>query len=402
MKFTFLSTALGAAFLSTTAVANTPDLCTADIEDLRIIKPSSCDPTDRVGPDIKVGSTVYTNNEDHFVIGSPAKASSVETRKLKKAKKGKTDKKTKNAISKIINVYLPGTTDWPALSSCLLQSVAAKGVPTIGLTYGYLSRGDGFRNTRCGSLAGTAAKVECLKEQHNDAIYGGTYGGDRIYNDAEFWAPVDHRDAIAGRLGLLLAELHELYPLEGWDHFYSPATGSYPESLPSPKWDKITFVGHSQGAGHAAYLAATKKIHGAVMLSGPQDECVNCPTGTKFWIDDKFSTGHTTAFAFGDDSEDSYEPTLPIMKANWERMGTFEAGFEVANIDMIVDIDVCKAPVVSSIQFQPTSPCGRQGHCSTALDDSAPVLATMNGKNVYAWAIDLWSTLADVSQCVSK
>ena len=108
MKFTFLSTALGAAFLSTTAVANTPDLCTADIEDLRMIKPSSCDPTDRVGPAITVGSNIFNNDEDHFVIGSPAKASSVETRKLKKAKKGKTDKKTKNAISKIINVYLPG------------------------------------------------------------------------------------------------------------------------------------------------------------------------------------------------------------------------------------------------------------------------------------------------------
>jgi len=109
MKFTFLSTALGAAFLSTTAVANTPDLCTADIEDLRMIKPSSCDPTDRVGPAITVGSNIFNNDEDHFVIGSPAKASSVETRKLKKEKKEKSDKKTKNkATSKIINVYLPG------------------------------------------------------------------------------------------------------------------------------------------------------------------------------------------------------------------------------------------------------------------------------------------------------
>jgi len=287
---------------------------------------------------------------------------------------------------------------------CLLQSVASVGVPTIGLTYGYLSRGDGFRNTRCDSLPTTEEKVECLTEHHNDAIYGGTYGAVRVYNDAEFWAPVDPRDSISGRLGLLLAKLDMEYPTEGWSTYYSAATGSYPDSLPMPNWSKIAFMGHSQGAGHAAFLAQTKVIAGAVMVSGPQDECISCPSGTKFWIDDDFKTKSVTAFAHGDASESFLEPTLPIMKDNWERMaksGTVSWSYplEVVDTGAYGSYDVCKTPIVSSIAPSATSPCGRKGHCATALDDSAPVLKDTSGENVYIFGLDIWASIADVGEC---
>lgn len=55
------------------------------------MKPSECDPTGRVGPDITVGSTVYNNNEAHFVIGSPIAASMTGRnlrRNLKSSSKG--------------------------------------------------------------------------------------------------------------------------------------------------------------------------------------------------------------------------------------------------------------------------------------------------------------------------
>lgn len=394
MKFTALACILGTLSISPVA-ANTPDLCTADIDNLTLIKPSECDPTGRVGPDITVGSTVYTNDEDHFVIGSPAlMSSSKESRRLKggKGKKGGHDDS--------IIVYLPGTTDWPGLSSCLLQSVASNGIPTIGLTYGYLRRGDGFRNTRCASLLPDMdATVECLTEQHNDAIFGGTYGADRTYNGAEFWQSVDPRDSIAGRLGLLLAQLDEISPDGGWDAYYTAGAGSYPDSLPMPKWSMITFMGHSQGAGHSAYLAATQDVHGAVLVSGPQDECEDCPEGTKFWIDEKFKSTKITAFAHGDATESFLEPTLPIMEDNWARMGVWDKPLMVKNVDDYVHYDVCKTPIVSKIAPSATSPCGRKGHCATALDDSAPVLANTDEKNVYIFAMDIWSTIADVDKC---
>lgn len=395
MKFTLLSTIFGTALLSSTVDANTPDLCTSDIQDLVNIRPSECDPIGRVGPDIVVGSTVYNNDEHHMVIGSPGKAG-------KAPKKPKTNKKgSKKGSDDNIVVYLPGTTDWPGLSSCLLQSVASNGAPTIGLTYGYLRRGDGFRNTRCASLLpDTDAAVECLTEQHNDCIYGGTYGSERTYNNAEFWQAVDTRDSIMGRLGLLLYKLDEMNPDDGWGAYYNLGMGDYPDYLPTPILSKFTFVGHSQGAGHAAYLAATQNVFGAALISGPQDECTGCPEGTKFWIDEPFTSKKgITAFAHGDATESDLEPTLPLMEDNWARMATWSAPLTVTNVDGYVSYDVCKTPIVSSIAPSATSPCGRKGHCATALDDSSPVLENTSGDNVYIFGIDIWSTVADVGKC---
>ena len=69
-------------------------------------------------------------------------------------------------------------------------------------------------------------------------------------------------------------------------------------------------MGHSQGAGHAAYLGQTKNIKGAVMVSGPQDECIDCPVDTTFWIDVPYVSKKYTAFASG------VEPLVGVMANN--------------------------------------------------------------------------------------
>ena len=114
-------------------------------------------------------------------------------------------------------VHLPGTTDYPALSSCLLRSVAVSGKPTIGLTYAFLRRGDTARNKECATLPSVADTVECLAAQHEDAIFGGHYGAattTRPTNEP-FWQDIDARDSISGQLGMLLKHLDDEYPNEG-------------------------------------------------------------------------------------------------------------------------------------------------------------------------------------------
>ena len=118
MKVTILSTTSVALFALPTKVLamleNTADVCTANISNLKFLRPSECDPTGRVGPDITVGSTVYNNDEAHFVIGSPKTAEASElslARELMKPKYLRHAKKrgeAPRARKDSIVVYLPG------------------------------------------------------------------------------------------------------------------------------------------------------------------------------------------------------------------------------------------------------------------------------------------------------
>lgn len=359
--------------------------CIDQIDNLRLLRPSECDPTGRIPENIMVGDTNYSNDEFHIVIGSPATGG---------------DSDVAQGDNNLI-VHLPGTTDYPALSSCLLRSVAVSGKPTIGLTYAYLRRGDTARNNQCATLPTEKDTVECLAAQHEDAIFGGRYGATTTgpTNDP-FWQEIDPRDSISGRLGMLLKHLDDEYPDEGWgDYFYDSdgTNGSNSSSIPHPIFERITFIGHSQGAGHAAYLARKKAVHGAVLLSGPQDECIGCASDTVFWVDGPFNTTAITAFAHADDRDD-YEPTIPIIQNNWARFGTFQSTDPV-NIGTQA-FDVCRSPILTSLRPASTSSCGRRGHCSTALDDSTPSLDNTFGEATKIYSIDLWQSLAvDLAKC---
>ena len=154
---------------------NYPDICTNRTAGVLKLTPAECDPTGREGLDIQVVSTLYPAGKySHMVIGHLG----MKGKSGKKGKKVKEPKKAKKGGkgSMPVVVYLPGTTDWPALSSCLLESVSKTGYPVIGLNHAYLRRGDSFRNARCESLSSLEEQVFCLEQQHIDAIYGGDYG----------------------------------------------------------------------------------------------------------------------------------------------------------------------------------------------------------------------------------
>ena len=155
MKVTILPTTSVALFALPTKVLamleNTADVCTANISNLKLLRPSECDPTGRVGPDITVGSTVYNNDEAHFVIGSPKTAAAPElslTRKLMKPKYLRHAKKLGEAArarGDSIVVYLPGRIYFIChillllasqnLNSCLNFTSHTIQVPPIGLPF---------------------------------------------------------------------------------------------------------------------------------------------------------------------------------------------------------------------------------------------------------------------------
>ncbi|HEX7754583.1 MAG TPA: hypothetical protein VF421_04520 [Niabella sp.] len=73
---------------------------------------------------------------------------------------------------------------------------------------------------------------------------------------------VDSANSIVNRFTQLLRHLAATDKAGGWDAFLQGAM---------PKWEHIIVAGHSQGAGHAAYLGKAFRLAGVLMLSGPQD-----------------------------------------------------------------------------------------------------------------------------------
>jgi hypothetical protein len=73
---------------------------------------------------------------------------------------------------------------------------------------------------------------------------------------------VDSANSIVNRFARLLVYLASHDPGGSWSEYLQ---GN------QPRWDKIIVAGHSQGAGHAAYLGKCFKLAGVLMFSGPQD-----------------------------------------------------------------------------------------------------------------------------------
>ena len=73
---------------------------------------------------------------------------------------------------------------------------------------------------------------------------------------------VDSTNSLLNRFNYLLRYLVRKDAAGKWNEFF--ANGK-------PVWNKIITAGHSQGAGHAAYLGKMFQLDRVLMFSGPQD-----------------------------------------------------------------------------------------------------------------------------------
>lgn len=371
MKFCFHLFQLSALTLMSAKADNTPDLCTDGIDYLEIIKPSETITDGHSIPAITVGSETYSGDEPHFVVNPGGRH------------------------EKII-VYIPGTTDRPSLSSCLIKSMSETlSFPVLALSYQYLNSGDKFRNGKCELLANEDDRdeqINCLKQQHVDAIDGGNYGATHFKDDGSaFWGEVLPANSVTRRLGDLLIHLDQKYPEENWSTFLQ-------EDMATPAWENIVFSGHSQGSGHVAYLAQTKNINGAVMISGPQDECIGCPEGTAFWIDEPYTSSPDTPYTA---LAQGGEPLFSVMENNWKSMKTANPGINWATTDPkstefgleTTPDDAYASPLFTDVNYADRSTCGGKLHCSVAIDDSVPYIKLIGNETLYLYEITVWPSI---------
>ena len=126
-------------------------------------------------------------------------------------------------------VMLPGTGGAPRELRELMRFGPPRGYHVIGLTYP--------NDTTVGERCAGNSDINCTGNTRREIITG---------VDTSPVIAVDPAHSIVGRLTQLLMWLDRTYPAEGWSRFM--ANGSV-------DWSLVTIGGHSQGSGHAAYMA---------------------------------------------------------------------------------------------------------------------------------------------------
>jgi len=267
-----------------------------------------------------------------------------------------------------LRVFLPGTHSRPSDYTHLLDSVARDGAPTIGLSYDFIPIPDAGRNRACyeqyASSSDKTAVARCLANQHADCLWGGN-------SEPMLWSQIHKEGSIAGRMFLLIAYLIRTFPTEGWHRFIGKE-----ETL---EWSQIVVGGFSQGASHTAFLAQTFHIAGAVLLSGPQDQDLSCPSDcpdTKLWLDREWATQRIAA------AHHTIESAASVINQNYQRMAhavQWQSGKPVqlkhSDFREVNMANPPVNPVVSKEQPSRMDICGgRAYHCSMALDSATPLI----------------------------
>ena len=146
--------------------------------------------------------------------------------------------------NKKLVLVLPGTGASPRDLMALQRSLSEMGFHVIGLDY---------KNEVITTACTKSEDPKCFDQFRQEIVFGTS-----ISDKTE----VDSANSIYNRFYQLLSYLRKTDPDGGWGEFISGT---------KIKWNKVIATGHSQGAGHAGYLAQEFKLARAVMLSGPQD-----------------------------------------------------------------------------------------------------------------------------------
>lgn len=147
---------------------------------------------------------------------------------------------------------------------------AATGYHVISLDY---------KNTVITTACSNSEDSSCFNVFRQEIVFG---------EPVSALVEVDSANSIYNRLYELLQYLLKKYPEQGWQQYINKNT---------IQWQKIIVAGHSQGAGHAAYLGKKFPVSRVLIFAGPQDFLVhfNSPAS---WLSQKSATNPSKYFAF--------------------------------------------------------------------------------------------------------
>ncbi|HEY6459711.1 MAG TPA: hypothetical protein VIY73_06155 [Polyangiaceae bacterium] len=195
-------------------------------------------------------------------------------------------------------VFLPGTHGKPSNVENILALAAEHGYLTIGLSYP-----DDV------AAAGCRSDLACYGAFRQRAFDG--TGGSRLVD-------VSPANAIENRLVKLLEHLDASAPGEGWGAFLAGG---------KPVYGSIAFAGHSQGGGHAAFIAMQHPVARVIMFSSICDAADGEPPIAASWVSAKHATPIDRYYGF-DNTGDKFAAHVA---ATWTALGL--DGLRKASVD---------------------------------------------------------------------
>jgi hypothetical protein len=241
-------------------------------------------------------------------------------------------------------VMLPGTNSAPDPYKLIIRRGAQRGFHTVGLNYPNVEA--------VAELCLLNGDTNCSGNVRRETITG---------TDSSTLVSVNPANSITGRLTSLLSYMAATYPNEGWGQYLTNGR---------PNWALITMAGHSQGAGHAGYLAKLESLDRVVMFAGPA-EPATASGQLAAWLSTPNVTPVSRQYGFGHTADPLVR--LTSLTANWNAMGLNTLGGTVS-------VDSVPAPYSNSRQLL-TSASSTSAHSSMVVDVFTPLDAS--GQPIY-------------------
>ena len=135
------------------------------------------------------------------------------------------------------------------------------------------------------SACANSSNSSCYEDFRKEIIYG---------VESSTAVDVDSIHSVVNRVNRLLEYLNQNFANEQWDQFL---VGQEVD------WTKVTVAGHSQGGGHAAYIAQEELVDRAIFFAGPNDYS-SYFSGPASWLSKSFQTPGTSLFGFNNLQDD--------------------------------------------------------------------------------------------------
>jgi hypothetical protein len=279
-------------------------------------------------------AAISTDFETHFVV-NPSPAVAAKQRLL---------------------VFLPGTFGRPELYRTIVREAAAQGLHGIGLNYP--------NNATVASLCSGSSDANCFGDTREEILTG---------SDTSAAVAITRANSIENRLIKLLQVLHTQAPSEGW--------GAYLNAAGEPDWSRIRVAGHSQGGGHAAFIAKRYAVDRAIYFGAPADATAS---GLAPWVSVPGMTPGTRQAGFTHLRDEL--AALTVVSATWQALGL---------TGTLTSVDGASPPYGGARQLTtdaapaPGATALSPLHSTPIVDGVTPLAA--DGKPLFA---PVWRTLA--------